>query len=127
MHGILNRGIVDKRNVEGGLLAFVSDMDMSGSAFGMGVEQLQIVAIALTPSITTDLTETLLLENGGMDVAMVGAIDKGLAMGEKLKFFGYLLTPGEEVFLMRLTDSKTANSSSPDICHTDSGTPIWEL
>ena len=77
---------------------------MSGSAFGMGVEQLQIVAIALTPSITTDLTETLLLENGGMDVAMVGAIDKGLAMGEKLKFFGYLLTPCEEVFLMRLTD-----------------------
>ena len=104
MHGVLDRGMVDKGYVEGGLFAFVSDMYMGGSAFGMGVEQLQIVAFALTPSIATDLSETLLLKNGGMDVAMVGAIDYGLAMGEELKFFGYLLTTGEEVFLMRLTD-----------------------
>lgn len=104
VHGVFGRSTVGKGDGEGAFVSGMADFQACGVRAREDVQELHGVVLAPPPGVAADVAEALLLGEDGMDLFVVGAIDKHVAMGEELEFLGYLLLAGEEVLVVSLSD-----------------------
>ena len=104
VHGIFGRGMVDKGYDEMVLLLLILDGEAGVAVADGGGEEADVVVLASAPGEAPDGAEGFLGDDGGVDVLVVGAVEKHLAVDEELEFFGNFLRTGEEIFVMGLAD-----------------------
>ena len=102
MHGIFSRSLVNERNNKCVLPLLILNREERVAVANLDIEEADVVVLAPTPRETTDGAEGLLGHDGSVYVLVVGAVDKHLAMNEKLQFFGYLLRASEEILIVSL-------------------------
>ena len=102
VHDILLRGAVDEGDDDGEGVVGMGDGERGGAVADGGGEEPHGIVGRGAPGEAVDVAEALDVGEDGVDVLMVGGIDKYLAMSEELQFFGHLLLAGEEVLVVGL-------------------------
>ena len=102
MHRVLHRSVVDKRDSDIVFLARHLDFESRVILPVYDIQQPHLILLRVTPSVEVHLLHALLLRDDILDVLVVAAVYKSLAVSEKLQFFRHFLMTSQEVLVVSL-------------------------